>query len=230
MYYGGMGMGNTFDNITITILVMYLVTFVVLICGSLISFVIRGFGLYKLGKVKEKRSPWMAFIPYARTYFQGELCGEIALKKKTIKNPGVWMILVPIVRDIIMAVIGFVFWMAAFISALTSTASGYYSGMDGEEFVEMAGRLFVFGVFIAIFLTAFSAVIKVLRILVNRRIYEGYTVTNMAIIHAVLGVFLPFYESVCLLIFGRRAEIEKEQQEHEQYTTYEESVSEDISE
>ena len=43
-----------------------------------------------------------------------------------------------------------------------------------------------------------------LRILVNRQIYEKFTTPGMAVAHAVLGVLLPLYESICLFVMRNR--------------------------
>ena len=73
----------------------------------------------------------------------------------------------------------------------------------------MAGLLvvlLVFFVFVIIVSLIYAAIKGGLGVLVNRQIYERYTTVNMATLHAVLGMILPFYTSVCMFIFGRRAE------------------------
>lgn len=50
----------------------------------------------------------------------------------------------------------------------------------------------------------YNAVYSVLRILVNRQIYEKFTTPGMAVAHAVLGVLLPLYESICLFVMRNR--------------------------
>lgn len=123
------------------------------------------------------------------------------------------MIVVPIIYGVVIGIMYFIFCMLIMVGAFSAAAAeGYYSSQDIETATGMIGIMIVFILIFALFTTVFTAVTKVLRVLVNRQIYEKYTVTNMAVLHAVLGTIVPFYESVCLLIFGRRAESEKEQQ------------------
>ena len=99
MYY------NETDTVAVTVLAIYLVVLGLCLLGWIISFIFRGIGMYKMGKAQGKTNSWLAFIPFARTYFHGELSGEIPLKKRSIKSPGVWLLIVPIIYGVIFAVI-----------------------------------------------------------------------------------------------------------------------------
>ena len=85
---------------------------------GIIDYLLRGFGIYKIGKAEGKKNCWIAFVPFARTYFQGEFGGPITLKKKTMKNPGIWLIIVPIVGGVIAAVGYFIFLMVIMVNAI----------------------------------------------------------------------------------------------------------------
>lgn len=212
MYHGGMAAGSAGTSIGV-IMIMYILFLGVMMIGSIADYIIRGIGMYKMGKAEGKTNSWMAFIPFARTYFQGELSGSITLKKKQIKSPGVWMIVVPIIYGVVVWVMYAIFAMLIIASTFSTAASqGHYSSQDIETATGMIVIMIVFILIFALITTVFTAVMKVLRVLVNRQIYDRYTVTNMAVLHAVLGTIIPFYESVCLFIFGRRAEALQEPQ------------------
>ena len=90
---------------------------------------------------------------------------------------------------------------------------------------EMSGLLMVFVVFLVfvIIISVIYAAIKGgLEILINRQIYERYTTVNMATLHAVFSMIIPFYESVCMFIFGRRAEQNTKENMAENQLTIEE--------
>lgn len=197
------------DTIAVTILTIYLVVLGIFLLGWIASFIFRGIGMYKIGKAQGRTNSWLAFIPFARTYFHGELSGDIPLKKRCIKSPGVWLLVTPIIYGVIFAVMYFFLIISVFIGAI-STAS--HMGAYGEYYTpdsEVAGLfviLLVFLVFVILISLAYAAIKGGLEILVNRQIYERYTTLNMATLHAVLSMILPFYESICMFIFGRRAE------------------------
>ena len=61
------------------------------------SYLLHSFGLYTIAKRMGKKDAWMAFVPFARTYYHGNMAGPIRLKNTTIKNPGLWKLLFPII-------------------------------------------------------------------------------------------------------------------------------------
>ena len=64
------------------------------------SYLLHSFGLYTIAKRMGKKDAWMAFVPFARTYYHGNMAGPIRLKNTTIKNPGLWKLLFPIIYEI----------------------------------------------------------------------------------------------------------------------------------
>ena len=114
MYY------NETDTVAVTVLAIYLVVLGLCLLGWIISFIFRGIGMYKMGKAQGKTNSWLAFIPFARTYFHGELSGEIPLKKRSIKSPGVWLLIVPIIYGVIFAVMYFFMIISILISAISA--------------------------------------------------------------------------------------------------------------
>lgn len=209
-YSGAVGYGN--DETTVMIVMIYLVIFAVTFIISIADYIIRGIGMYKIGKAKGKINPWLAFVPYARTYFQGELGGPIGFQNKSIKNPGVWLLLLPIINNVLTGVITVIF-------SVTFTASAAFSISGNSGIPSGMGRiLVVFVIVIMLIGFVFTGAVTVLRVLVNRQIYSEYTVLNMAVLHAVLGTLLPLYESIALLIYGKKAEELEEVQRYENNT------------
>ena len=199
MYYSGA------DTVAVTVLAVYFVVLGVLLLGRIASFILRGIGMYKIGKTQGRTNSWLAFIPFARTYFHGELSGDIPLKKRSIKLPGVWLLVAPIIYGVILVVMYFFLIISVFFSAISLVA---YEGNYAPN-SEMGGLLVVLIIFFVFFLIVsflYAAIKGGLGILVNRQIYERYTTLNMATLHAVFGMILPLYTSICMFIFGRKAE------------------------
>lgn len=213
MYYDGLGdygdyvtYASTGDNLFATIMIIYLLIIGVALIGAVVDYLLRGFGMYKIGKAEGRTNSWLAFIPFGRTYFQGELCGEIKFKNKSLKNPGIWLIVVPMVANVAFGVVYFIFIMITMLSTVGSISTGYYVGSFDQTVAGAVSGLIVFIIFTVLFLIVYQALIQTLYMLVNRQIYAKYTDPNMATVHAVCGMWIPFYQSACMFIFGRRAE------------------------
>lgn len=208
------------DHIFVMLISVYMLIMGVALIFVIADYLLRGFGLYKIGKAEGRKNCWLAFVPFARTYFQGELCGPISLKQKTVKNPGIWLLIVPIVSGMVFAVGYFIFLMMTMIGAIAG------SGSRSVESVAtgMISNVIIFFIIVLIGATVYQAFIHVMYVLVNHQIYERYTTKNMAILHAVLGTLLPLYQSICMFIFGRRAEQSDQIDYEEPHPTQEEPI------
>lgn len=186
------------ESVMGTVLMGIMVFYLVLLLGgciiALINYILKGIGMYTIAKREGRDYPWLAFVPFARVYLQGELSGTVVLKKRKIRNPGIWMIVLPFIAGAVATALYIVFWISIGLKTFLYFESSYQSGF---------GSLAGFGVLLIAALLIFAvygAVYKVLRILVNRQIYEKFTSPNMAVAHAVLGVLLPLYESICMFV------------------------------
>lgn len=103
------------DSIFGAILSIYLIVLAMVIIFTLVSYIFHSVGLYTIGKRLGKKHPWMAFIPFARDYFHGEMAGEIKLKKGSIKNPGIWKLIMPIAADVVMGIFILLLVLAAVV-------------------------------------------------------------------------------------------------------------------
>lgn len=179
------------------VLMIYMLIFLILGIYELICYIIKGIGLYTIAKRQGAEYPWLAFIPFARTYLQGELGGDIVFKKRSIQNPGIWLVVLPIIQSAVV----FVFYLIIFgvIGVSTVSSMGYYGPGPGAVILV----IIMFFLFILV-LVAFGGAIQVLRILINHQILDRFTSRNMSIVHAVLMGVIPMYEPICLLIMSRR--------------------------
>ena len=55
-----------------------------------------------------------------------------------------------------------------------------------------------------LFTVALQAAVSVLQVLINQQVYGECTTRNLAILHAVLGIFIPLYTSVYYFIIRNR--------------------------
>ena len=111
-------------------------------------------------------SPWMAFVPFARTYLRGELSGDIYLKKRSVKNPGLLLVLMPIAYSVIVSCLLLVCFMFAIFGASVMINGGV------EAVVSVL--LFAFAIPVLVISIVYQAVMSVLNVLVDYQIYSRY--------------------------------------------------------
>ena len=198
-YYESYDYSNLGSNGIATVLMVYLLIFVVWGIYSLLCYIIKGIGLYTIAKDQGEDYPWLAFVPFARTYLQGELGGEIVLKKKSIRNPGIWLIVLPFIEGAVFMI--FYLLLFGVIGFSAYTTMGYSNSYMGAGSI---GTILFLTVLFIVVIVAGSAVNQVLKVMVNHQILERFTTKNMSIIHAIFMSLIPLYEPLCLFIMSRR--------------------------
>ena len=157
----------------------------------LVGYIFHSIGMYTIGKRMGKAHTWMAFVPFARDYFQGELAGPIRLKNKEIRNPGIWNLVLPIIFSAVTGVL------------TTVMIVGTVMGLLAADTMWMMS-LIMFYVALIVFSVVYSAVYMVLKILINRQIFAAFTTDNMSVVHAVLSSVIPLYEAFCTFVFRNK--------------------------
>nr|WP_288556665.1 RNA-binding protein [uncultured Mediterraneibacter sp.] len=208
------------------ILMFYAVIIGAVLLVKLVSYVIKGFAMYRMAQRAGLDYPWLAFVPFARVYLQGELSGDIMFRKRTIRDPGIWLILIPIIKTVIFGVISVITWVAVAGMIVTAVYTNHYTG-----------SVFGIGVFVVLFVVAilaYQALISALKVLVNYQIYRRFTSNNLAIVHALLGVLVPLYESICLMVYRNKPYLDGEgsgspEQQSAEASEVVESATEELS-
>ena len=76
-YYDTPSTHEVGGSILTGILMFYLIILLVGLTVAVVNYIFRGIGMYNnMAKREGMDYPWLAFVPFARTYLQGEL-GEI---------------------------------------------------------------------------------------------------------------------------------------------------------
>lgn len=179
------------------ILSVYLIILTLILAFVLVSYIFHSVGLYTIGKRMGKEYPWLAFIPYARDYFQGELAGPIKLKNKEIKNPGIWNLIIPIISSVLAGVFGVLIILVTGVGAAAQISGAGGAGI-ALLFVIMLYTLLIVAVIAA------QAAQMALKVLINKQILERFTAGNMGLVHAVLMIVVPLYEALCFFVMRKR--------------------------
>lgn len=200
-----MSFGYTYNSggnsIAATLLMVYGIFVVTGGLIALAAYILKGIGLYTIAKNQGNENAWLAFIPFARKYQQGELAGEIQLKNKSISRPGIWFVGLPIAWGILSYLVGMIFSILVVGKMIRYGVMGYHTyDSIGTESLGLIG-FFLFFIVLAI---VYKVIYKILLILIDVKILSSYTSGNMPIIHSVFAVFIPLYESICFFVISRR--------------------------
>ena len=179
------------------ILSVYLIILTLILAFVLVSYIFHSVGLYTIGKRMGKEYPWLAFIPYARDYFQGELAGPIKLKNKEIKNPGIWNLVIPIISSVLAGAFTVLIILVTGVGAAAQISGAGGAGI-ALLFVIMLYTLLIVAVIAA------QAAQMALKVLINKQILERFTTGNMGLVHAVLMIVVPLYEALCFFVMRKR--------------------------
>ena len=190
------------DAVFAAVMAIYLIIFVVALIFLIVDYIFHSIGMYSIAKRMGKSYPWLAFIPFARDYLHGELAEEIVLKNKSIKNPGIWKLVMPIISGVIFSVFYIVFLGAVGFSAFLEVGAQHSQNPSVG-----AGTILTILVIILIWTIVtvlYEAVHKVLSVLIDFQIFRRFTSRNMAVAHGVLSVIVPFYEAFCLFFMRNK--------------------------
>lgn len=195
--------GNSYEE-TLVMGIVMIITIITLVWAlfSLGSYVLKGIGMYTIAKRLGVDYAWLAFIPFARTYLHGELAGSIMLKKKSIQNPGVWLLALPFLYSAVYSILYAIIWFMGFGTLMKAASYDYmpYTFSTGN----IMGIIIVF-LILMVFVLGYTAFYKALEVLVNHQILERFTSKNMSIAHAILCTIIPLYESICLFVMRNRS-------------------------
>lgn len=194
MYDGGFGGGIELgmQHMFRTIFMIYgLIIFAACIIG-LVKYFLRGFALYRIASRKGMDNPWLAFVPFGRTYLYGEIGGALEIGRHTVRTPGIWLIVLPIIYAVVLGVCYFIFFILLMMGIAVG-ANGFFT--------------LLFVLFILVFMGAailYSVGYNVLRSLVNLAVIGHFSKGNMAIVHMLAFLFVPLYAEIYLFIHRNR--------------------------
>ena len=204
-----MGMGTTIA----TILMVYMLILVVIAVCGLVELVLKGFALSAIGKRKGLTNTWLAFIPYARLYFQGLIAGEVPVFGKKIKNTGLFILIYQIITGTIVGGIT--------TAIIYTTMFNVWSARGEAPFGIAAQQNFTIMLYMGSMLLGFlTNIIAGIRAIMNYQIYKSVVRTNTAIFHTVLSVLIPLYETICLFALRNKPFLEENEEEPQESVTY----------
>jgi hypothetical protein len=171
----------------------FVVILITLLTAKFLSYIIKAIGLYTIAKNEGRDYPWLAFIPIVRRYLQGQVAGPIHFKHRSILHTGVWYLVLPMIGAVISNIFVFIIGYT-----LASQLPWIYYNYSFAFWYGIVGMLILM---IAICIEGlYSIAYEIFYVLMNKQIFERVTTSNMAILHSMLCVFVPFYESIAFFI------------------------------
>lgn len=177
-------------------LLFYMIGLSVCAVFALIGYVLYGIGLYGMAQGAGIGNEWLAFVPFARRYLQGKLGGPIAIGGKTIKTPGLWLLLLPFCVGVASG------FLAGVVIVLL--AAGVVIGANAILMIPVSGVAFLAGAVIFLMILAGAAAKSGLRALIDYQILSRYCQGNVLILHIVFSIILPLYEAVVFFYYRHK--------------------------
>lgn len=163
---------------------------------ALAEYILYGIGLHGMARQAGMENEWMAFVPFARKYLQGKIAGPITLRGKTMKEPGIWMILLPFA-------IGMITGFAAGLTLILAVA-GILAGSNTVIVLPLTGVMILAALIIFLLALAGTAVQNGLRALVDYQILSRYCEGNVLILHIVFSTCFPMYEAAVFFYYRHK--------------------------
>ncbi len=165
------------------------------------EYILYGVGMCGMAREAGISGGWMAFVPVARRYLQGKLSGPLTLKGKTLKEPGLWLVLLPFAVGIGSG------FLAGLVMALI--VAGSLIKTNAIIMIPVTGVVLLTGLVILLLVVAGAVVKNGLRALIDYQILSRYCQGNVLILHIVFSTILPLYEAA-VFFYYRHHEIVKE--------------------
>ena len=190
------------ERITATILILYGILLLGVGLVWLAGYIFQTLGTYTLAKKQNLASPYLAWIPYARTYLLGLLCGELTIGKRKMRSPGLWLLLLPLLLSALLTCVVIAYIVSLFI---TTFSLSVMFPSEEEMIAAVFGLIILWIVILAVVSVIVQAVTYWITLLVRVNIYKKYTEDNMALTHGVLSLFIPLYAPIYLFVLSRKA-------------------------
>jgi hypothetical protein len=181
------------------ILAIYGAIFLVIGIAGLASYILRGLAIFNMSKARGFEYGWLGFIPYARDYQLGQIAGEIEFGNKKIKNTGVWLVLAPILYNVVVSV-GAAIMLVPYFMTIFSLS---YDPSPEEIMGPIVVLLISMFVFIVIALVA-QVLFYLVWFLAIHKIFSQYSTGQKPVFYLIIALFVPLGQDILLFMHSKR--------------------------
>ena len=172
-------------------------------------FVLQGVGLFVMGKRREMKNKWLAFVPFVNIYYMGKLAGECGFFGHKMKNAGLYAMIAQMLGTLftctyILAECYLYLKHGAPQYGADAMSTPYWTGLTG--FSLALSKFYDYGGFI---LSILSLVTQLLLLVVILGLYKKYQPRNY-MVFSMLSVFIPLSRFIIVFAFRNRPAINYE--------------------
>ena len=204
-------MYNTSEQITDEMMAVFypififaLIIYAVLFIYIFIDYLIKAVAIMKLSKARGLKNGWFGFLPYLRDYQLGSIAGEIQFGGKRIKNPGIWLIIMPFIYSFIIS-IGMVIMMVPYIAAMLNLGDD----PAPEQIVLPVMILLVSSLIFSLIVIIAQVILYLFRGLTLHKIFSQHNEDQKPVFYLIIALFVPMAESIILFKHGKKPLLEK---------------------
>lgn len=172
--------------------------FIVMIAG-LAGYVLRGIATVNMSKARGLQNGWLGFVPIVRDYQLGEIAGDIEIGDKKITNTGIWLVVAPIIYNVVFAIGYFIVMVPYFVSLATI--------VDNPAPEAILGPI----TYLMISLTVFILVMVVAQVflflviyLAYHKIFTRYATGQKPVFYLIISMFVPLGFPILLYMLSNR--------------------------
>jgi hypothetical protein len=181
------------------IIIFYIALIVILILAAFVMYLIRGFAIYNMSNARGLQYGWLGFIPIASRYQLGQVAGEIEFGNKKVTNPGLWLVIVPIIYNVVF-MIGYMIIVVPYVISLISLVDN-----PSPEAVFGPMTVFIIALFVFVFVMIFAQVfVYLFHYLVLHKIFSHYSTGQKPVFYMIIAMFVPLAHDILLFMHSKR--------------------------
>lgn len=173
----------------------------------LVFHVLQGLGIYKMAKNREMKNAWLAFVPFANTYYIGKLAGTCSFFGHKTKRAGLYAMIAQIVVFVVCGLLMFAegYLYTQYSECITfdeSTKMFIFSGLP-----DVAKPIFAAYDIGQYVVSILSLVYQLLLFVMLMGLYRTYSVKNYMIL-SFLELFVPMSRYIVILVLRNNEAID----------------------
>lgn len=181
---------------------------------ALVLFLLQGAGLYVMARRAGLKKKWLAFVPFASTFYLGKLAGETHLFGQKMKRAGLYAMLAQIVFALFMLAVLIVeailfVQYKEYIVYNTDELTGMLTGISWANLPAEAQPMYTFYLISDYISGTLSLVQAVLVFLLVMTLYRKYAPKNYMLL-SMLEIFVPASKAIVIFVLRNREPVDFE--------------------
>jgi len=166
---------------------------------ALVSYILQGLAILNMSRARGLENGWLGFIPIARNWQLGKIAHEIEIGNKKITNPGLWLVLAPIIFFLVF-IISYAALILPFVFSIASIAE-----TAAPEAIAGPLSFFTIGMFFFVLIIIAAEVFWYLFLFLSlHKIFSQYEKGQKPVFYLILAMFVPLALPIILFMLSKR--------------------------